>query len=107
MVDRLCVAYGEARALWDVSLTVGPAEIVAVLGANGAGKTTLVNALAGIVPVRSGTIRFDGNDLTHQRAHEVCPHGIAVVPEGRRLFPHMTVQENLVMGSYIPSARAS
>ena len=106
-VDRLSVAYGEARALWDVSLTVGPGEIVAVLGSNGAGKTTLINALAGIVPVRGGTIRFNGYDLTRHPAHEVCPHGIAVVPEGRRLFPHMTVEENLVLGSYVRSARSA
>ncbi len=104
-VERLAVAYGEALALRDVSLTVGDGEIVAVLGGNGAGKTTLINALAGIVPVRSGTVRFDGYDLTLHPAHEVCPRGIAVVPEGRRLFAHMTVQENLVMGSYARAAR--
>ncbi len=104
-VDRLTVAYGEALALSEVSLAVGRGEIVTVLGANGAGKTTLINALAGIVPVRGGTIRFNGYDLTQHAAYEVCPHGIALVPEGRRLFPHMTVQENLVMGSYPQMAR--
>ncbi len=103
--DRVNVAYGEAQALWDVSLTVGEGEIVTVLGGNGAGKTTLIHSLAGIVPVRSGTVRFNGDDLTRRPAHEVCPHGIAVVPEGRRLFTHMTVQENLVMGSYVRAAR--
>ncbi len=106
-VDRLTVAYGEALALGDVSLAVGDGETVTVLGSNGAGKTTLINALAGMVPARGGAVRFDGHDLTGRPAHEVCAHGIAVVPEGRRLFPHMTVQENLVMGSYARSARAS
>jgi branched-chain amino acid transport system ATP-binding protein len=104
-VNRLTVAHGEALALSEVSLAVGHGEIVTVLGANGAGKTTLINALAGIVPVRGGTIRFNGYDLTQHAAYEVCPHGIALVPEGRRLFPHMTVQENLVMGSYPRTAR--
>ena len=80
----LNVAYGDAQALWDVSLTVGEREIVTVVGPNGAGKTTLVNALAGIVPVRSGRIRMDEKDLTTLPVHQICRHGIAIVPEGRR-----------------------
>jgi branched-chain amino acid transport system ATP-binding protein len=103
--DRVNVVYGDAQALWDVSLTVGEGEIVTVLGANGAGKTTLIHALAGVVPVRSGMVRFNGDDLTRRPAHEICPRGIALVPEGRRLFPQMTVWENLVMGSYARIAR--
>ena len=102
----LNVAYGDAQALWDVSLTVGVGEIVTVVGPNGAGKTTLVNALAGIVPVRSGQLRIEGQDLTALPAHQVCRHGVAIVPEGRRLFPQMTVRDNLDMGSFVPSARA-
>lgn len=104
-VIDLNVAYGDAQALWDVSLTVGEGEIITVVGPNGAGKTTLVNALAGIVPVRSGHIRLGGQDLTALPAHKVCQHGVAIVPEGRRLFPQMTVRENLDMGSFVPGAR--
>lgn len=102
----LNVAYGDAQALWDVSLTVGEREIVTVVGPNGAGKTTLVNALAGIVPVRSGRIRMDEKDLTTLPVHQICRHGIAIVPEGRRLFTQMTVRENLDMGAFVPGARA-
>jgi branched-chain amino acid transport system ATP-binding protein len=105
-VIDLNVAYGDAQALWDVSLTVGEGEVVTVVGPNGAGKTTLVNALAGIVPVRSGHIRIGGQDLTAMPAHQVCQYGVAIVPEGRRLFPQMAVRENLDMGSFVPSARA-
>ena len=104
-VERLTVAYGEALALREISLAVGPGELVAVLGGNGAGKTTLINALAGMVPARGGAVRFDGHDLTRRPAHEICAHGIALAPEGRRLFSHMTVRENLVMGSYARTAR--
>jgi branched-chain amino acid transport system ATP-binding protein len=99
------VAYGDAQALWDISLSVDIGETVTIIGPNGAGKTTLVNALAGILPTRSGQILLDGHDLTQSLPHEVCSRGIAVVPEGRRLFPDMSVRDNLDMGSYIPEAR--
>jgi len=105
-VLNLNVAYGDAQALWDVSLTVGNGEIVTVVGPNGAGKTTLVNALAGLVPLRSGTMCMDGRDLASLQAHQICQHGIAIVPEGRRLFPQMTVRDNLDIGSFLPTARA-
>lgn len=105
-VIDLNVAYGDAQALWNISLTVNEGESVTIIGPNGAGKTTLVNALAGIIPTRSGHIILDGRDLTQTPAHQVCSLGVAVVPEGRRLFPHMSVRDNLYMGSYIPEARA-
>lgn len=105
-ITNLNVAYGDAQALWDVSLTVGESEIVTVVGPNGAGKTTLVNALAGIVPVRSGTVRMNGQDLAALPAHQICEHGVAIVPEGRRLFTQMTVSDNLDLGAFAPSARA-
>ncbi|HSG44433.1 MAG TPA: ABC transporter ATP-binding protein, partial [Anaerolineales bacterium] len=105
-ISYLNVAYGDAQALWDVSLTVADNEIVTVVGPNGAGKTTLVNTLAGIVPLRSGSITMDGKDITTLKSHEICQYGIAIVPEGRRLFPQMTVRDNLDIGSYIPAARA-
>ncbi|HLS88862.1 MAG TPA: ABC transporter ATP-binding protein, partial [Sphingobacteriaceae bacterium] len=99
------IYYGHAQALAGVSLTVGPQEIVAVLGANGAGKTTLVNTIAGMLRIRRGAIRFEGQSLHELKPHQFCERGIALVPEGRRLFPHMTVRENLEMGAYAPSLR--
>jgi len=105
-ISNLNVAYGDAQALWDVSLSVDDNEIVTVVGPNGAGKTTLVNTLAGIVPLRSGSITMDGRDITAYKSHEICQYGIAIVPEGRRLFPQMTVRDNLDIGSYTPRARA-
>jgi branched-chain amino acid transport system ATP-binding protein len=104
---RLVVAHGDAVALWDASLAVGPDELVAVVGPNGSGKTTLINAIAGLLPVRDGQLRFRGQDLTRLAPHEVCRHGIAVVPEGRRLFGGMTVEENLEIGCYAPAARSA
>jgi branched-chain amino acid transport system ATP-binding protein len=105
--ERLQVGYGDATALWDVSLTVGDGELVSVVGPNGSGKTTLINAIAGLLPVRSGRLRFGGEDLTRVAPHDVCRRGIAIVPEGRRLFTGMTVEENLEIGCYVPSARAA
>lgn len=105
-INNLNVAYGDAQALWNISLRVNEGESVTIIGPNGAGKTTLVNAVAGIIPTRSGHIILDGHDLTQAPAHQVCGLGVAVVPEGRRLFPQMSVRDNLDMGSYIPNARA-
>lgn len=105
-INDLNVAYGDAQALWDVSLVVDDNEIVTVVGPNGAGKTTLVNTLAGIVPLRSGSITIDGKDVAALKSHEICQYGVAIVPEGRRLFPQMTVRDNLDIGSYLPGARS-
>ncbi len=105
--ERLQVGYGSAApALWEVSLTVGDGELVVVVGPNGAGKTTLINAIAGLLAIRGGSMRFDGQDLSRLAPHEVCRHGIAIVPEGRRLFIGMTVEENLEIGCYVRTARA-
>jgi branched-chain amino acid transport system ATP-binding protein len=101
----LTVAYGDATAIWDASLRVGEGEVVAVIGPNGAGKTTLVNTIAGLHRPRAGTLVFGGLDLATVRSHLVCRHGIALVPEGRRLFTRMTVEENLEMGAYRGEAR--
>ena len=106
-VERLQVAYGDATALWDVSLTVGERELVSVVGPNGSGKTTLVNAIAGLLPVRGGRLRFAGEDLTRLPPHAIPGRGVAIVPEGRRLFGGMTVEENLEIGCYAPAARAA
>ncbi|HEY1459561.1 MAG TPA: ABC transporter ATP-binding protein [Casimicrobiaceae bacterium] len=101
----LRVCYGAAPALWDVSLTIGTREIACVLGPNGAGKTTLINAIAGLHPCSSGTLAMDGRDLRGVAAHRFCAAGIAIVPEGRRLFTRMSVRENLEVGSYLRMAR--
>src|SRR5207244_1333717 len=104
-IERLEVAHGDAVAVWDVSLRVGDRELVTVVGPNGAGKTTLIDALAGLLPIRSGSARLDGRDLASVAPHDLCRLGIALVPEGRRLFPAMTVEENLEIGCYAPPAR--
>ena len=106
-VRRLSVFYGEAQALRDVDLRIEDGEIVSVVGPNGAGKTTLVNALAGLLTDRDGEIMLDGADLTHLPGHKVCNHGIAIVPEGRRIFAGMTVLDNLSLGAYRRSARSA
>ena len=105
-VKDLNVFYGDARALWDVGITVGDGEIVSIVGPNGAGKSTLVNTLAGLLRPRSGRILVDGNDLARIPSHEIGDHGIAIVPEGRRIFPKMTVGDNLDLGCYRPEARS-
>ena len=105
-VDRIIVAYGEAGALWDVSLRVAPGELLCIVGPNGAGKTTLVNTIAGILKPKSGQIRMDGHDVGRLPPHRYCEAGIALVPESRRLFTGMTVAENLDVGSYLPAAKA-
>ena len=104
-VERLEVAHGDAVAVWDVSLSVRDRELVTVVGPNGAGKTTLIDAIAGLLPIKAGTVRVEGTDLAPIAAHELCRHGIALVPEGRRLFPAMTVEENLEIGCDAPPAR--
>jgi branched-chain amino acid transport system ATP-binding protein len=106
-VERLEVAYGDAVALRDVTLTVGERELVSVVGPNGSGKTTLVNAIAGLLPAKAGRLRFAGEDLAPLPPHAISSRGIAIVPEGRRLFTGMTVEENLEIGCYAPVARAA
>ena len=104
-VDRVVAKYGAATALWSVSLDVHAREIVCVVGPNGAGKTTLVNVVAGLNRIAAGAIRVDGNDVAGVPSHRFCSRGIAIVPEGRRLFTEMTVRENLELGSYRRGAR--
>src|SRR6516225_6424029 len=104
-VRDLQVAYGAAPALWGVSLDVRPGELLCVVGPNGAGKTTLINTIAGMLRARSGSIGLDGRDITRLPPHRFCEAGIALVPEGRRLFAGMSVLENLELGSYLPRAK--
>jgi branched-chain amino acid transport system ATP-binding protein len=100
------VNYGAAPALWGVSMTVGAAELVCVVGPNGAGKSTLINTIAGLLHAREGSLRFNGHDITRLPSHRFCAAGIAIVPEGRRLFTTMSVLDNLVLGSFTPAAKA-
>ncbi len=104
-VRALDVSYGDAPALWGISMTVGAGELVAVVGPNGAGKTTMINSVARILPSRGGSIWLDGVDVTGLPSQEMCERGVALIPEGRRLFVGMTVEENLEMGCYRPAAR--
>jgi len=98
--------YGDAQALWNIDIDVAPAETVCIIGPNGAGKTTLVHTIAGLHPAASGNIRVDGVDVTTLPGHKVCAHGVATVPEGRRVFGHLTVRDNLLLGAYRKAARS-
>jgi len=104
-VNDLDVFYGDAQALWRVSITVGSGEVVSIVGPNGAGKSTLVNSIIGILRPRQGRIVLDDQDLTDVPGHKVCRAGIAIVPEGRRLFPAMSVEGNLDLGAFNRAAR--
>lgn len=105
-VNSIDVYYGDVQALWDVSFEVQEGEIVALLGSNGAGKTTTLNTISGLLRPRTGSIEFLEQELTKLPAHKMASLGIAHVPEGRRLFPEMTVEDNLLMGSLMPEAKA-
>lgn len=104
-ISNLVVEHGKLRALWDVNLTVGAGERVALLGANGAGKSTTLGAIIGLYRPCDGEILFEGESITGHSPTDVIARGIALVPEGRRLFPEMTVRENLEMGAYLPVSR--
>lgn len=101
------VRYGQATALWDASLDMAAGELLVIVGPNGAGKSTLINAIAGIHPISAGSLRFEGEDLAALPPHRYSDRGIALVPEGRRLFTSMTVRENLEIGSYRRGPRAA
>ena len=99
-ISDLTVHHGQLRAVDELSLDVEKGEVLAIIGANGAGKSTLLRALAGLTLPTSGTVRLDGRDITRMPAHKRVSEGIALVPEGRRLFPSLTVEENLLAGAY-------
>jgi branched-chain amino acid transport system ATP-binding protein len=105
-VRDLDFAYGDVHVLHGVSLSVQPGEIVTLVGSNGAGKSTTLRNISRLLKPRAGSIVFDGHDLTRLSSHEVVELGVVQVPEGRRVFPEMTILENLRMGSYIKPARA-
>ncbi len=105
-IDALTVDYGPIRALHDVALKVEPGQLVGILGANGAGKTTLLRTISGLVRARSGTIRLEGKAIAAARPDEIVRLGIAHVPEGRGIFPDLTVRENLLVGAHTRRSRA-
>ncbi len=99
-VEGLVVRYDRVEALHGISLAVGAGELVAIIGANGAGKTTTLRAIAGQIPVAAGRVTLGGRDVTRLSSHERARLGIALVPEGRRVFPRLTVEQNLRVGAY-------
>ena len=104
-LDAVDAGYGALQVLWAVSLQVASGEVVSLIGPNGAGKTTVIKAILGLVPLREGTIRFNGDRIDGRQPEEIVQRGIAVVPEGARVFPEMTVVDNLRMGALVPRAR--
>lgn len=104
-IDKLNFSYGDLKVLWDINLEVHEGEIVTVVGANGAGKSTILKNISRLVKPDSGSITFQGKALEKLESHQVVELGVVQVPEGRKIFPEMTVLENLRMGSYIKSAR--
>jgi branched-chain amino acid transport system ATP-binding protein len=106
-LDGISSGYGDLPVLDHVSLSVEEGEIYSILGANGAGKTTLLRTIAGALKTRTGSITFNGQSLTGIASHKIIAQGIALVPEGRKLFPYLTVEENLRLGAYHSKARAN
>ena len=106
-INDIYVNYGSFKALQGINLEIKEGEIVALLGSNGAGKTTTINTISGLLKVVSGSISFLGEDITNSSAADRVEKGIIQVPEGRKLFPFMTVEDNLIVGSYISRARAA
>lgn len=104
-IEKLNFSYGDLKVLWDINLEVNEGEIVTVVGANGAGKSTTLKNISRLVKPDSGAVTFNGVDLAQLESHQVVEQGIVQVPEGRKIFPEMTVRENLRMGSFIQSAR--
>jgi branched-chain amino acid transport system ATP-binding protein len=95
----ITAAYGDAQALFGIDFSISAGEIVALIGANGAGKSTFLKTITGLLPLRSGELEFEGQSLRQFRRGDIVKLGIAMVPEGRRLFPSLTVEENLLMGT--------
>jgi len=105
VLDDVQAAYGDFQALFNITLLVNAGEIVTLVGANGAGKTTTLRVISGLLHPKKGTVRFNGRDISRTPPHEIVEVGISHVPEGRQLFPYMTVEENLALGGYIDRAR--
>jgi len=99
-IENVSAAYGMIQILWDVSFKIKQKEIVSIIGPNGAGKTTLVKTIMGLLPAKSGTIRFKGENIENLPPYEIVKKGVSLIPEGREIFPRMTVKENLLLGAY-------
>ena len=106
-IEQLQVAYGGIRAVKGIDLKVEQGELVCLIGANGAGKTTTLRAITGLVRAAAGAVRYDGNDITRLKPHEIARRGLALVPEGRGVFAQLTIEENLAMGAYARSDSAA
>ncbi|KOF54990.1 MULTISPECIES: ABC transporter ATP-binding protein [unclassified Achromobacter] len=104
-VSNLCAGYGKSQVLNGLDFEVRAGEIVTLIGANGAGKTTTLKTLCGVIPATGGTVEFEGRDLTNRKPYDIVDAGITMIPEGRQLFPHFTVRDNLLMGAYKRAAR--
>ncbi len=104
-VQQIDAYYGSLRVLRDISIEIKPGETVAIIGANGSGKSTLLKTITGMIHPKAGRILFQGQDITGMSPYQIVEKGISMVPEGRRIFPDMTVYENLRLGSYLPKAR--
>lgn len=105
-IHDIRAGYGKSEILRGISLDVHAGEVVTLVGANGAGKSTTLKTICGVVPARSGAIRFQGHDITNHPAQDIVDLGISMIPEGRQLFPFLSVKDNLLMGAYKKSARA-
>ena len=105
-VENVSAGYGLVQILWGVSFRIKEKEIVSIIGPNGAGKTTLVKTIVGLLPAKSGTIRFKGENIEKRPTYEIVKKGITLIPEGREIFPRMTVEENLRLGAYTVKDKA-
>src|SRR4030065_2096168 len=103
-IDEVNAYYGDLQALWGVSLQVSQGELVALVGPNGAGKTTTLKVITGLLRLASGSVNFDGKNLGKETVHKIVELGISQVPEGGRIFPGMSVLENLELGAFVPKA---
>ena len=99
-VENLSSGYGTVQILWDVSFRINEKEIICIIGPNGAGKTTLVRTIAGLLPTKTGTIRFKGENIEKTPPYEIVKKGLTLIPEGREIFPRLTVDENMRLGAY-------
>ncbi len=104
-ISHLAACYGDVQALWDVDLEARPGELVVMVGANGAGKTTTIRAISGMIPVTGGEVEFKGESIRGASSQRIVEMGIGHVPEGRALFPHMSIRDNLELGAYTSGAR--
>lgn len=104
-IEQINLSYGEVQVLWNTSLQISEGQIVALLGANAAGKSSTINAISGLAGIQSGRITFDGKEISKMSPHEIVDLGVIQVPEGRKLFNFMTIEENLLLGAYSKHAR--